>query len=185
MTNENHNRMERIHSVVTAAQKQINRALKASVNQRILKITCTSDKKELQISSLRDLLLRIHNDAKLAEFLESVWNYSTVKHERYDVLYEQNPTNIEGWYLGWQPRAGKVGFDYAGVSLHSSSFAYDIRSIPFVLKTDRVVIEDSDKVRGKDIADLFPDLTAETLENGIMRAIVDAETYKLKRVKGA
>lgn len=184
MTNENQNRIERIDSVVTTAQNQINRARKAGINKRSLPITDARDKKQLQIASLRDLLLRIHSDATLTEFLESVWDHSDVKHERYDVLYEQNPANIEGWYLGWQPRDGKVGFDYAQVCLHSSTFAYDVLQIPFVLKNDRFVTEDRDRIRGKDIADLFPNLTAEILENGIMRAIVDAETYKLKRIKG-
>ncbi|MBI5064670.1 hypothetical protein HZA97_00410 [Candidatus Woesearchaeota archaeon] len=106
-------------------------------------------------NSLRALLLELHTDSKLAEFLRE----SRVIGEN---LYDPDPDNEVAHYLSWNYSKGAV------------QFAYQQPVWGIGGGGDRTPFEEFEGrfyANGTEMLELFPTLTADTLEEGITKAI--------------
>jgi len=114
-------------------------------------------------NNLRKLLVEVHNDSQLAEFVK--------KRRCYTWLYDPDPDNECGWYLDWGSSKDKVHFAYRQ-PVWGMGRGGDV--IPFELYKDRFY------ANGTELLDLFPDLTTSKLEEGIKNAIKEDKQFKAK-----
>lgn len=126
-------------------------------------------------NTLRELLLSVRNDAKLAEF---------VKKASCPVLYDPNPDNEKEPFLVWGVSDEKIIFRYA-----ESTYALGIGIISGGAKTTFELVNDKFYAKPKDrevhieLPDLFPDLTASKLEESIKKRIREDIQRKIEHEK--
>lgn len=142
MKNSTRNLLESIHAIIDEAPKQKGK-------YRI------SGRNSPQDNSLRTLLYELHTDSKLAEFLKE----SRVMGEN---LYDPDPDNECAHYLSWNYSKGTVQFAYQqpvwGMGRGGNRTPFE-------------EFEGRFYANGTEIIELFPDLTASTLEEGVTKAI--------------
>lgn len=114
-------------------------------------------------NTLRELLLAVHEDSQLAEF---------VKDRRYfQPLYDPKPDEEATWYLDWKENQSKVQFIYRQPVWGMGRGG---ETINFELDNGRFYAEN------RELLDIFPELTTKTLEDEIKDAIRKDKEYKSK-----
>ena len=105
-------------------------------------------------NDLRALLLEVHNDQGLADYIR----HSSVKTH----LYDPTPSKDYGWVLGWEAEIDKVKFNYQ---------YFDDDKPRFYQKMNFELYQDRFYASGKELIDLFPKLTADALEASLLRHV--------------
>ncbi|MBT6519426.1 hypothetical protein HOK51_06245 [Candidatus Woesearchaeota archaeon] len=142
MTNKTEEIMDGIHSILENYEQ-----LKNQNNPNEYSI---SDSNSPEDNALRELLLDVHNDDKLAKFLK--------RRRVIGILYDPNPESDSNYYLGWESSKGKIKFTYAQPMY---GIGRGGRSFPFKLFEGRFY---ADKI---ELIHQFPALTVEKLEDCI------------------
>jgi hypothetical protein len=148
-----------VRKILSGIHTVLNEPVKVSKSNRI----GSSERNSPADNTLRELLLAVHEDSQLAEF---------VKDRRYLFsIYDSDPDSETAYLLDWRESRGKVQFVYRqpvwGVGHGGAKQDFELDNGRFY-------------VRDNELLDLFPNLTAQTLEDGIKKAIKEDKEYKIK-----
>ncbi|MBI4918460.1 hypothetical protein HY837_00910 [archaeon] len=120
-----------------------------------------SENNSREANELREFLLEVHEDSELASFVGSRRCFS--------YLYDPEPDEETAWYLDWGSSKNTVGFAYRqpvwGMGRGGNC-------VPFELYNERFY------ANGKELVDLFPELTASKLEERIKESIIEDKKFK-------
>ncbi len=122
-----------------------------------------SQRNSEQANKLREFLLELHGDSRLAEFVADRRSFS--------YLYDPNPDEETAWYLDWgaSKKKDKVYFAYRqpvwGMGRGGDSVSFELYDGRFY-------------ANGTELVDLFPKLTVSKLEERIRESIMGDKKFK-------
>lgn len=143
--------MDRIHEALDESKKPIEIFKKVSP----------------RVKELRKLLLQVHEDYKIAEFLRD--------RKYYQPLYDPEPDNEFGPYLDWAVSENNE---------HNVDFKY-VRPMKYTELRGVFIKDEHDKFNTgmEELPDLFPFLTADRLEECIIASFQNEREYRKGKEK--